>query len=109
MSIKEHGNGFPCGKSRKIIYVLLLLLLLLWSSTWKGQRVNYTHGPTQEISWQQLDDAVCEVKYPTLQNEQSEHAHFQFDVNDMEKVLNLTKESGSTCFLKEGTHLCYSS
>ena len=68
----------------------------------------YTHGLTQELSWQQLDDAVGEVKYPVLQNEQSEHAHFQFDVNDMEKVLNLTKVSGSTCFSKEGTHLCCS-
>ena len=57
--------------------------------------------PTLEISWQQLNDAVCEVKYPALQNE---HAHFQFDVN----VLNLTKESGRTYFLKEDTHLCYS-
>ena len=68
----------------------------------------YARSDTRNFM-QQLDDAVCEVKCPTLQNEQSEHAHFQFDVNDMEKVLNLTMESGSTCLLKEGTHLCYSS
>ena len=65
----------------------------------------YTHGLTQEISSQQLGDSVCDEKYPALQNEQSEHAHFQFDVNDMEKVLNLTKESGSTCFCEGGYSL----
>ena len=68
--------------------------------------MNCTHCPVLEISWQPLDNAVFEVKYPALQNE---HAHFQFDVNDMGKDLHLNKESGGICFLKEGTHLCYSS
>ena len=76
---------------------IYVLLYYYYYYHYSGQ----VHGPTQIKSWQHLDDAVCEVKYSVLQNEQSDYAHFQFDVNDMEKVLNLTKESGSTCFLKE--------